>query len=378
MENQIKNVRRYDIDWLRVIAIGLLLIYHVAIGVQPWGRMIGFITSDEPWSALWIPMSLLNVWRIPLLFFVSGMGMYFAMQTRTWAQLIEERSQRILLPFVFGMFVIVPIHLWLWRHFYGMTQQYIWSPGHLWFLGNIFCYVLVLSPFFFYLKKNDSGKVVAWIKKAMSQPWGLLVVLAAFVAEVLVINPVPFELYAMNMHGFVLGLLAFFYGFCFVLAGEGFWTMIQRGRWLFFILAAALYVLRIIQFGSLIPGYLLATESIAWILTVFAFGSKYLNKPGRTLAYLSEAAYPVYILHMIFLYLGSVWVFPLAIPVQLQFLLVLLITLAGCFGTFELVRRVGFLRPLFGLKQMPAKSNLRNSKHRGEALNLPAHTQITD
>ncbi len=26
--------RRYDIDWLRVIAIGLLLIYHVAIGFQ--------------------------------------------------------------------------------------------------------------------------------------------------------------------------------------------------------------------------------------------------------------------------------------------------------------------------------------------------------
>src|SRR5690606_7897735 len=114
-------------------------------------------------------------------------------------------------------------------------------------------------------------------------------------------------------------------------------------------------ILRIVQLSSLIPGYLLATESLCWILAVFAFGSMYLNKPGRTLTYLSEAAYPVYILHMIFLYLGSVWVFPLAIPVQLQFLLVLLITLAGCFGTFELVRRVDFLRPLFGLKLKPAK-----------------------
>jgi len=28
--------RRYDIDWLRVIAIGLLLIYHIAIGFHPW------------------------------------------------------------------------------------------------------------------------------------------------------------------------------------------------------------------------------------------------------------------------------------------------------------------------------------------------------
>ena len=49
--------RRYDIDWLRVIAIGLLLIYHIAIAFQPWGVFIGFIQSDKSLEALWIPMS---------------------------------------------------------------------------------------------------------------------------------------------------------------------------------------------------------------------------------------------------------------------------------------------------------------------------------
>ena len=66
--------RRYDIDWLRVIAIGFLLIYHIGIGFQPWGVFIGFIQSEKPLNSLWIPMSMLNIWRIPLLFFVSGMG----------------------------------------------------------------------------------------------------------------------------------------------------------------------------------------------------------------------------------------------------------------------------------------------------------------
>ena len=74
--------RRYDIDWVRVIAIGLLLIYHVAIGFQSWGIMIGFIANEKTWESLWIPMAMLNVWRIPLLFFVSGMGTYFAIQNR--------------------------------------------------------------------------------------------------------------------------------------------------------------------------------------------------------------------------------------------------------------------------------------------------------
>jgi hypothetical protein len=40
--------RRYDIDWLRVIAIGLLIIYHIGIGFQPWGVFIGFIQNEKP------------------------------------------------------------------------------------------------------------------------------------------------------------------------------------------------------------------------------------------------------------------------------------------------------------------------------------------
>src|SRR5450432_1689069 len=126
--------RRYDIDWLRVIAIGLLLLYHVAIGFQSWGIMIGFITNDKPWESLWIPMTLLNVWRIPLLFFVSGMGIYFAMERRSWKELIIERSRRIFIPFLFGMVCIVPISLMLWSKHNDFPVGYTpLNPGHLWF-----------------------------------------------------------------------------------------------------------------------------------------------------------------------------------------------------------------------------------------------------
>ncbi len=98
--------RRYDIDWLRVIAIGLLLIYHIGIGFQPFGVLIQFIQSNEPLEALWVPMSMLNIWRIPLLFFVSGMGVCFAIRKRNWKQLLLERGRRILVPFLFGMFLL--------------------------------------------------------------------------------------------------------------------------------------------------------------------------------------------------------------------------------------------------------------------------------
>lgn len=353
--------RRYDIDWVRVIAIGLLLLYHVAIGFQSWGVMIGFITTKKPWASLWIPMTMLNVWRIPLLFFVSGMGVYFAIQNRNWKQLLQERAKRILLPLLFGGLAIVPISTFLWQHYYNMDKSYnfyVYNPGHLWFLGNIFVYVIMFAPLFFYLKRNENGQLYRWIKKVFSTPLGLVPVMAAFVAEVMLVNPFPYELYAMTWHGFFLGLLAFFFGFCFVLSGDAFWKMIGKWRWVFLAIAIELYTYRFFQFQMRVPGYALAIESNLWILSVFAFASRYLNRPSKILNYLSQAVYPVYILHMIFLSIGSMLIFPLGIPVSIQFVLVLLFTGLGCFAVYEfIIRRINIIRPLFGVKMKDSTKN---------------------
>jgi len=344
--------RRYDIDWLRVIAIGLLLLYHAAIGFQSWGIMIGFITNNKPWTYLWIPMTMLNIWRIPLLFFVSGMGVYFALQTRNWKQLLIERAGRIFIPFVFGVFVIVPISIFILQRYYHQALNYIPNPGHLWFLGNIFIYVILLLPVFFYLKKNETGRIVSWIKKCLGNPFGLLLVIAVFIMEAVWVDPHPYELYAMTWHGFFLGLPAFFFGFCFVLSGAAFWNMLLKGRWLFFAAAVLLYGYRLLQPQMNVPNFQLAIESNCWIFSLFAFGYKYLNHPGKALRYLSQAAYPVYIIHMIFLFLASLLIFPLDINVQLKFILVLLFTVTGCFAFYEfIIRRINITRVLFGLKK---------------------------
>ncbi len=343
--------RRYDVDWVRVIAIALLLIYHTAIGFQPWGMMIGFITSKTSWVSLWTPMTLLNIWRIPLLFFVSGMGVYFALYNRTWKQLVWERTQRILVPFVFGIFCIVPIHIFILRKYYGMEAVYLPDAGHLWFLGNIFVYVLLLLPVFYMLKKNEDGRIVTLLKKSMRTPLGLLPLVLVMVLEVWITQPRPYEMYVMTKHGFLLGLIAFLFGFCFMLSGETFWKMVVQWRWFFLLIGTVLYSVRItgLTFSDSTQ-WLLPIESIAWVLAVLAFSHRYLNKPSMALSYLSEAAYPVYILHMIFLYLGSMIIFPMDLPVSFQYMLLLIFTFAGCFGAYEIIRRIKWIRPLFGLK----------------------------
>ncbi|HQQ98188.1 MAG TPA: acyltransferase family protein [Cyclobacteriaceae bacterium] len=344
-------MRRYDIDWLRVVAIGLLLIYHTAITFQPWGVMIGFISNPRPWESLWTPMTLLNVWRIPLLFFVSGMGVFFAIQQRSWRELLVERMARIGIPFVFGIFFIVPIAALLSQYHDLSLPAYAPGPGHLWFLGNILAYVLILSPVFYYLKRNESGKFVTRLKFILGKPAGIILVLCAFVAEVLIARPVIFEWYAMTWHGFFLGFLAFFFGFCFVWVDDGFWKQIAKWRCILLVAAGTLYIWRQSQFPVPVAGYRLSIESNLWILTILAFGYRYLNRPSRALAYLSHAAYPVYILHMIFLSLGAMVIFPWQVPVPLQFVLLLLFALAGSLMTYEfIIRRVTIIRPLFGVK----------------------------
>lgn len=355
--------RRYDIDWLRVITIGLLLIYHIAIVFQPWGVFIGFIQSEQSMESLWTPMTMINIWRIPLLFFVSGMGVGFAIKKRTWKQLLMERTRRIFIPFLFGIICIVPIHVFIWQYYY--KQEIIYSPGegHLWFLKNIFVYVILLSPLFFYFKKNQNSTIVRWLKGIFKNPLGFLLVVITFVLESKLTNPEIYELYALNWHGFFLGLCAFLFGFICILSSETFWPTVLKWRWLFLSLALIIYVVRYFVFELKSPNYLMAIESTMWIFTVFGFANKYLNHPGKSLQYLSQAAYPIYIVHMVFLYLGSILILPLGIPTILKFILLVIFTLIGCFATYEVIKKIHYLRPLFGLKdaEKQIKQHAKNS-----------------
>ena len=342
--------RRYDIDWLRVIAIGLLLIYHIAIAFQPWGVFIGFIQNSESLDWLWIPMSMLNVWRIPLLFFISGMGVFLAIRRRNIRQLLLERSKRILVPFIFGMIAIVPLHIFIWQHYYHQDLGYVFNPGHLWFLGNIFVYVLILAPLLFWLKKHPENWFRRGLNVLFSHPAGILVIAIPFILEAFLVNPESFELYALTWHGFWLGFAAFFCGYCLMYSGSIFWQSVDKSRWYFFVVALGMYLIRLVVFNMKSPNILIAIESVLWVITIFAFAHRNLNRDGKLLRYLSSAAYPVYIVHMVFLYLGSVLLFGLDIPAVAKLALLVIFTGVGCFGGFELIRRTKYLRILFGLK----------------------------
>ena len=117
--------RRYDIDWLRVILFGLLIPFHVAIGVywSTYGTDINpnmasddmdndeLAAEENTYTADSIdPTSMflhwMHQWRLAALFMISGMGTAFAFKRRSWGKFLIERLQRLLVPMIFGMWTI--------------------------------------------------------------------------------------------------------------------------------------------------------------------------------------------------------------------------------------------------------------------------------
>ena len=99
------------------------------------------------------------------------------------------------------------------------------------FLGNIYLYVLLLSPFLFYLKKQKLSKVKFFVKNLLSHPLGCLLMIIPFILEAELIDFETFETYAMNMHGFSIGAIAFITGLLFVFGGKGVWENLKKWVW---------------------------------------------------------------------------------------------------------------------------------------------------
>lgn len=342
--------RKHFIDWIRVIAIALLMVYHVAIVFQPWGLMIGFMVNTEPWDSLWIPMTMLNVWRIPILFFIAGIGVYYSFQNRNWHQLLKERALRIGIPFVFGIVFIVPLYLLILQNYYDWKLQYIPQSSHLWFLGNILCYVIVSIVPLYYIKREANSLFVTKLRKLFSNPIVFLIVIICFVLETIIVNPPIYEMYASTTHGFFLGWLAFIFGCFFAISGEGFWNNLVKFRWLFMLLAILFFIARVNNYVSFPKKVNLPIETCLWVFTIFSFAKQYLNIPHRKLTYFSKAAYPVYILHMIFLGLSCSLILPLEMNAQIKFCGVLTGTIVGSLFCYEIIKRIKYLRLLFGIR----------------------------
>jgi glucan biosynthesis protein C len=343
--------RRHDVDWLRTLALGLLIVFHIVLSFQSWAVSAGLPQNDELLKELVPFISMLAVWRIPLLFMISGMGVRFAMERRDWKELLKERAIRILIPFLFGTYVLGTFFVWATPHF-GWEAEYTPTFGHLWFLLNIFLYVIWLVGILIYLKDKPNNALLRFFSKIIRWPLGLFLFALPLMVEAWLVNPEHFSIYVDNVHGWVLGLICFFLGFVFISTQDVFWPAVEKIRWPALVVGLSVFLVRLLVFelqGE--PPWIAAFESMSWMLTVIGFGARYLNRPSETLGYLSKAVYPVYIVHLPVQLAIAYFLFPTDLSAYSKLALLMAGTFGVSFFLYQFVlRRLKWIRPLFGIK----------------------------
>jgi glucan biosynthesis protein C len=361
---------RYEfLDWLRVIAILLLLFFHTGMLFVGWGW---HITNAETIPALQWPMDLAHRLRMPLLFVIAGAGMWFALRRRGAGAFIGERTLRLLVPVVVGMFLVVPPQIYVERIAHGefagsylefMTQRVFqfrpyphgdFSWHHLWFIIYLYVYVLLLAPLLLWWRtrcaQRGAPRAGAWIY-ALGLPLG--------VNEAL-LKPLFPEAHNLvhDWYVFLHYLLLTVYGYLLA-SMPGAWDWLAARRRLSLALAVAVSVGLL---GALVSGTVAHDTPFdfvfanvftwLWLMVFMGYGRAHLSFSNRLLAWARDASYPVYILHQTVIIVIAYFVIRQPWTPWTKYGVVLGATLLVCVLAYEfLLRRVAPLRVAFGIKQ---------------------------
>jgi peptidoglycan/LPS O-acetylase OafA/YrhL len=292
--------RRHEIDALRSIALVLLIAYHVLAAYQPFAKAIEFIPSPTLLEEIWFIGELMNSWRIPVLFLLSGLTAGYLLQNRSVRSLLRSRLLRLVPPMVLTFFIIAPISGVIFRGY--LEQAFLWipNPGHLWFVWNLVAYFILSVPLFHLLNK-DPDQWLLRIGRAMHPVCWIPVFSVVLALVTWVMEPLAHgELYSAHFLRFWSGLICFLAGVFLVSLGEAFWSGIRRVFAPALILFLALYFSRMLELAasaswSFLPRVL---ESVCGMLAFLGLGSVFFTRPTRAFAAFNRAVFPVYIVHI--------------------------------------------------------------------------------
>lgn len=374
--------RRNDLDWLRVIAFGLLIFYHVGMFYVSWGWHVKSVYASPAAEPL---MLLVNPWRLALLFFISGVAVRFATdKAESRARFAASRAFRLGLPILAGLFVVVtpqayfellskseiaPGYIAFWGEYLKVEQLYsITTPtwNHLWYVVYLLVYILLLTPFLPALQRFANGQGGAWFGAIAGGPGRLLaLVILPFVAYELFLSPLfptTHDLvndWANHAHRFTIFLVGYF-----AAKNDRFWRSVDRAFpfavGLAILIGGARLYLRAHHWDfyvSLFDGpwitIVLTLFSWAAIVSLLGAAQRFLNRPSRVLTYLTGAVFCYYVLHQTITVVSGYYLTQLRFGAWPEFLLVTMATFGGCVVGYEILRRVPVLRLFFGVKQRP-------------------------
>lgn len=158
-------MRKDFIDNIRIICIMLLFPYHTCMIYNNWGEI--FYVTGVPYKLPSYFVSIVYPWWMTLLFTIAGISSYYAFKKRTMKEYTKERVEKLLIPLLVGLVVILPLQSYIadifhngysggyFEHYKVFFTRYTYltgqdggfTPGHLWFMLYLFTISMIMLPF---------------------------------------------------------------------------------------------------------------------------------------------------------------------------------------------------------------------------------------
>jgi glucan biosynthesis protein C len=366
--------RRYCLDWLRVLAILSVFIYHTTrfFNSEYW-----HVKNPTSYFFADVLETILANWILALIFAISGASLFYALDKGSAGRFIKDKVLRLVVPLVtMGMLVFGVLQIYLDRlthgEFSGSLFEFIpeyfqlhniaWGGLHLWYLEMLFIFCLVFLPLFLWLKRGAGQRVLGRLGTVLASKGAIYLLVLPTVLCLILTDGESFFGNTDWGGGSILTHATFFLSGFLIVSHEGVQKSIQRFRWLSLalvvILMATLFILltTIGEQPSGTPLYALGRTlwglwSWCWVLAILGFGMKHLTFSKPHLSYANEAVLPFYILHQPVLLCVGYFVVQWAIPAAPKFVIIDAISFAIIMALYEfVVRRFNVTRALFGMK----------------------------
>jgi uncharacterized protein (DUF2147 family) len=385
------DTRRYDIDWLRVFATYLLLLFHVGMVFNP--APFYHVRNTDVSSFFLILCGFISLWHMPLFFFLAGWSAFASLSIRGTGEFLKERFFRLFVPLVTGCILLMPAIKYLelsngldanytglyvapalqesFRQvipsglpvaapfnesfldflpsFFTDLSRFTWA--HLWFVAYLLTFTILYLPVFAHILRARE-----WFKDGMSPLWVYAPILPLAVIQVTMRERWP------GLQNLINDWANFAYYSLFLIAGfllarfpsletaaHG-----ERKRALAIGLVATLVLLLgvIGVFSS--PAVLLAHTAIAgwcFVLAFLGWARRLLSFTTAALRYLTESAFPVYLLHQSAIVIPGYFLIQLPLGLWTKFVLLFVVSSAVTLAVYHLlVRPFAVTRFLCGMK----------------------------
>ncbi len=319
-----KSTRLYYLDWLRVLAIFMVFMFHA---VHPFDLGVWHVKNADKSMEITIGLEFLSWWGMAFFFMVAGTSSGFALQRRTSGEYAAERFKRLMIPFIVGTILFSPLGFYLeWLQaiqngattlsfvdyampYLAFTPKMFGYGMHLWFLGFLFSFAILTLPLFEWLKRDPSQRVIAWLARLSERRGGILIFIVPLIIVKLVFQ--PFFPQQNDWADFFYQMAYFILGFV-LYSDERFARAIRRDWWIIVgsaILAFASLV-AMLPFGDpfmwsdtpTLPQFylvqsLVVINGFGWSVFMLFVGMRFLNFTNKWLVYAQQAVLPFFILH---------------------------------------------------------------------------------